>query len=276
VVVPILRVSHGSTQLTYARQLIHKIRSSAVSACSDVKFTHHLPAYLIRALIDEGFRLEGDSWRAMCEPGFLRAADRLDDSYDLRVGDLRPTAISEAEKFLWPKKVISGLTPTYVMPVRPHFARALFGQEPGQQSFLPRPDRLGLAREHVYYRSVARRLEWPARMLWYVSGVGDNGGFRAASWLDEVVTARPSALLKRFHLKGIYTEDEVKNIVKKPGGEVSALLFSRTEAFNRAVSLTEGRKHFEVLRANGFLQSTKKVDEHMFETFYRLGMELHD
>jgi hypothetical protein len=273
-IVPALRVRSGPNQLSFARQLIHQIRSSSVSIVSGLRFTGNIPDYLGRALVAEGFRHGPDGWEARCERGILRSADQFDSSSELSIGELRASAISEYEKFCWPTKLISGSTPTYIVPVQAHWARGLFGQEPGQQSLLPRPDGLGLAREHVYYRSVVRSVEWPARLLWFVTGGGNNGGFRAVSWLDEVVSARPRALFKRFGSQGIYSEGDVKGAVRKAGGEVSAMLFSRTEPFQQAISLKQAKAMFPIIGSNQFLRTTRKVDEHMFEALYRLGVEL--
>lgn len=190
------------------------------------------------------------------------------------MGDLRAAAISELEKYYWPTKLVSGQTPTYMVPVQPRWARGLFGREPGQQSLLLRPANLGLAREHVYYRSVARTIEFPARLVWYVTGRGSNTGFRAVSWLDEVVSARPRALYKRFGSQGIYTEDDVKSSVRRPGGEVSAMRFSRTETFERAISLQRARAMFPIFETSQFFRTTRKIDERMFEILYGMGMEI--
>jgi hypothetical protein len=41
---------------------------------------------------------------------------------------------------------------------------------------MPRQDRLGISREHVYYRSPRPRVEQaPARLVWYVTGSGTDG-----------------------------------------------------------------------------------------------------
>src|SRR6266516_3143452 len=94
-------------------------------------------------------------------------------------------AAAELERIWWPAKIIDSGLPTYLIPIQQAFSVDLLGVP---HSFL-RHDALGLAREHVYYRSPkGLRMQAPARLLWYISGSGPGVAYQpgvvACSQLD--------------------------------------------------------------------------------------------
>jgi hypothetical protein len=184
---------------------------------------------------------------------------------------MSPSEVSRVERVLWPLKVIGGQVPTYIVPIQRPWARALFGEEQGQPELFPRPANLSLAREHVYYRALSRTIAAPARILWWVSGGGSNGGMRACSWLEATVIGRPRTLYRRFGSLGIYEPLDVESLVSRKGGEALAMVFSRTESFRNPVSLTTAGQIFPPIRGNGYLQTSRSVDEHVFASFYQMG-----
>jgi hypothetical protein len=274
-VVHALRIRTDRDRLTFARQMLHRFREEAtMEGVPRVNVLGKTPAYLEAALIAEGYVSGQGGWIALCQPGIVDAEAQVPHvAPAVAAKELAPEEISHFERVLWPLKILTGKVPTYIVPIQPVWARALFGAEPMQPELLPRPNRLGVAREHVYYRSFTRRFTAPARLLWWVSGGGVNGGMRAFSWLEETVSARPRTLHRRFGTQGIYSESDVESLVRRKGGEALALVFSRTEPFHRRISLADARLIFPPMGGNGYLQSSQPVDEHVFGDFYRIGTE---
>ncbi len=269
-VVTALRVVSSVPQRTFCRHMADSLRRHASRhGFQKMRIDDALPPYADRALRDEGFQVGPDGWWASTTPGLL-AADDTEPIAGRLVGDLTPTEALELETQVWPTRVITGSTPTYVVPIRPGWALELLGASNSTPSLLPRPDSLGAAREHVYYRSPIRSLEAPARVLWYVSGGGAEGGFRAVSWLTAVVTAGPKSLFRRFGPRGVYSETDVLASAS-PAGLATAMLFTRTELLERPITLREARGFYSQLSQTGFLRSTRRIDEHTFVEICRRG-----
>jgi hypothetical protein len=271
----VLRVQAGSGQLTLARQLVHRLRQEgAESGASSVEFESEQPGYVSRALAEEGFRQDEQDdarWYAPCRPGIIDLTSSLElHGATHAYGATSAAEVSELERHIWPAKHLTGTVPTYVVPIQPRWARALFGHGL-QLSLTARPDHLGLSREHVYYRSAISTLEWPARLIWFVTGGGMDGGIRATSWLDDVVHGRPRTLFRRFGSQGVYKPADLEAIVRRPGGEATALLFSRTEALRRPIPLSRAKQIYDPIGSNQFLRTMRKVDEHVFGQVYREG-----
>ena len=269
----VVRVRRGIDRRTFARQLVHLLRQEAArSGCKRIVVTDEVGEYMVDSLIEEGLSPMSGGWVASCVPGLFE----LDSEHAReaiptqgRLPHMLFQSVSDAERRCWPAKFIGAGVPTYVVPIQARWARALFDADPPQAEFFGRPMGLGLAREHVYYRTYRSTLQFPARLIWYVSGEGSNRGFRAVSWLDSVVSDRPGSLFQRYGSRGIYAADDVQSLVKTKGGRATAMLFSRTEVFPNSISLRRARQLCPDMIANGFLQTTRPVDEHVFYDFYR-------
>lgn len=268
-----IRVANDRDRYAIARQLAHLSRQHCVEqGASSVVTSGHVPEYAARAFRDEGFAFGEDGWLAPCDNRVLTGSDMSPEHEDkMLVSELSPTSVSRLERERWPLKVFSGRVPTYVVPIRPAWAQALFDHDPPQPTLLHRDRRLGLSREHVYYKSKATFIQAPARLLWYVSTKDPNAGIRAASWLDSVVTDRPGSLYQRFGSQGIFTRADITSAAGKLG-EATALNFSRTELFTRHLTLRRCRDLVPEFQTSGFLTTTRQLDERMFETLYREGM----
>ena len=272
-VVSLFRIATSVHQRTFARQLAHHLRREASTKGLDQLRVEDVPAdYVARALRDEGFQLGADgTWWAHSRPGAYGPND-VEPIARRTIKDLGPADVFEVEAQVWPARVVTGHTPTYVIPIRPGWALDLLGAGTQAPSLLPRPDALGAAREHVYYRSPAPNLQTPARLLWYVSGGKAHGGFRAVSWLTNAVTARPRTLYRRFGARGVFRESDVTHAASRTGN-ATALVFSRTELFDRPIPLSEARTFYSPFKTSGYLQSTRLVDEHVFVELCRRGLQ---
>jgi GNAT superfamily N-acetyltransferase len=268
-----VRVRSGVHQLTFARQILHILREEAVSAgLARVRVEGATPDYLAAALVAEGYVTDGDLWIARCQLGLVGPGDSVPHAVPpAQASDLNAVEVAQLERVLWPLKIVGGNTPTYIVPIQPAWARSLFDEAPLQAELFPRPAALSLAREHVYYRSLNRKIKTPARILWWVSGGGSNSGMRATSWLESSVTGRPRTLHRQFGSQGVYQPADVEAIARRPGAEVSALVFSRTEVFQNPLPIAVARRVYPPLGANGYLQTAREVDEHVFVDFYQIG-----
>ena len=124
----------------------------------------------------------------------------------------------------------------------------------------------------MYYRSAISTLEWPARLIWFVTGGGMDGGIRAASWLDDVVHGRPRTLFREgsdhraYISPRIWRRSSVGRVARPP-----RFSFSRTEALRRPIPLSRAKQIYDPIGSNQFLRTMRKVDEHVFGQVYREG-----
>jgi predicted nucleic acid-binding protein len=200
------------------------------------------------------------------------------------LGDSAITAKVETanaiEHILWPAKIVDAYIPSFVVPIKPEWAKELFDERlAGQTLFGAKPE-LGLSREGVYYRAKnpSAGLKAPARVLWYVSygsRFSGTGHLRACSRLEEVVVDRPKNLFRRFRRLGIYDWEHVFDLAKRDlEKEIMALRFGDTELFENPI---EWNSLQEILRRFGCksqLQSPVQVSPKLFEELYRRGMQI--
>ena len=268
----VFRVRSGRDEHTFARQLAHRLREDAVASdCLVVRVTDDVSNEASAALQDEGYLLQHNEWIATCEQGLVKEGDQLwARAVGVPASEATPHLVSGLERRYWPAKFVSGGVPTYIVPIKSHWAEALFDDARRQPQLFSRPTTLGLSRHHVYYRSPAS-LQSPARILWWISGGGRDSGIRAVSWLDEVQTAPPDTLYRRHRRFGIYARKEIRDAAHEVHGVrvATALLFSRTELLQAGIPKERAERLYAPIARNGYLQSTRLVDEHVFEIFYR-------
>lgn len=292
--VAMLRVT-GSAARTIARHVAHLQKVCAAER--GVSLVHVADSYLspnmTSALIAEAFIHADDGWWAatICfdatadvlaskltaltdapaRLGLATAAERL------RSGVQRETA-SELERRFSPMKIAGAPLPTYLVPIRPHWAEQLFDTELSSQTLLPREDTLGMSREHVYYSGAAPGvLSAPARILWYVSAERVAGGnragtsaIRACSRLEEVVRDRPLTLYRRFSHLGTYKEKDILAAANKQGLAM-AIRFADTELLTQPITLSDLRKVAFQCGHTLVLRSPHRLSEQMFDALYHQG-----
>ena len=185
---------------------------------------------------------------------------------------------SEIEHMLWPAKLRDCDIPTFIVPIRPRWARDLFDAGLADQTWFGAKEELALNPDSVYYRAVRPRvLEGTGRILWYVSGDDKIPGtkqIRACSRLDSVETGKPKEIFHRYRRFGVYEWHHVfETAGKSLDGEVMAIRFSDTELFDTPVKRATVR---EVLQQhNGVwnnLQCPVRIPTTAFEELYRQGI----
>jgi hypothetical protein len=285
--VPLLRVAERlQTGQTIGRMLAFELRMLAlVNGCKEIRISDpHVPTKLHAGLSHDGYSREPDgAWKAYAlrACGSASILELLPPDHDL-VGILQAigTKPSNAElgqallveKWLWPAKVFDAGLQNYLVPIRPRWAAGLLGYP---HTLLSRRIDLGLAREHVYYKSPSGTLETPSRIGWYVSGSGRErvGGIVAFSHLVECETGAPDELYRKNRRLGVYSLADVRGSAR--AGLVQALRFEDTELLDAPIVLPTMRA-LAGPRQIGTLQSTTRVDTSYFEALYKEGVGVAD
>lgn len=187
------------------------------------------------------------------------------------------TTAFDYERRLWPARILGHGIRTFVVPIRPGWARELFDSRLAAQTLLPPRSELMLNTENVYYRSVAfaNGLGGRSRILWYVTAshsVGDLPAIRAVSLCDEVVTGPARDLFKVYRRLGVYDWDHVYSLAKSDAStQIMAVRFGMTLELPRPVGLRRLREAYASSHSRPMpsLQSPFPVDESLFQQIMR-------
>ena len=188
----------------------------------------------------------------------------------------------QLERKLWPIKLIDLDIPTYIIPIRRHWASQLFDFYQADQTLFGAKAELVWHRENIYYRNVKPVSEkYPARILWYVSSeskitTGRHMGIVACSYLDEVSIAPAKSLFQQFKNFGVYEWNDIYKLAERdPQKEIKAIKFSDTEVFKEIINLN---KITEILESNGKPRNTftspLEVSKEIFNQIYKIGKGL--
>ena len=277
--VPFFRTADGPLADTLARQLLFVLRQEAREAKSSVIRLDDafVSRSTIAALSDDGFLPYRGAYYAYVVDVCGVAADvqhaaveaaraaSLPPPVSIRAG-LPSIATAEVERVWWPAKVVDGLLPSYLVPIRQAFSSELLGFP---RSLFGRRSELGLSREHVYYRSPrGPSAAAPARLLWYMSGSGpgtvEPAGVIGSSQLEEIVEGSPEDLHSRFRHLGVWRLEQVQKASQ--GNVVQAFRFANTELFPRPIPLSD-------LRSMGIVapQAPLQVRSDAYLALYREG-----
>ncbi|HAF36354.1 MAG TPA: hypothetical protein DCG88_20595 [Sphingobacterium sp.] len=182
------------------------------------------------------------------------------------------------EKKLWPLKIDSNDIMTFIIPIKPRYARELFDTKSAKQTLFGASPKLIWNNENVYYRSVKPNIETlPARILWYASS--DNQSNRqkcivGTSYLDEIIVGPAKELFNKYKKYGIY--DWNKHIKPMTNGdenkEIKILKFSHSEVLQNTIPY---KQLLEILKAanqahNNFV-SPVKIKSQIFADIYRIA-----
>jgi len=165
--VGLFRVRRGDVASTVAYQLARHVRERAWERdLTEVSVSDaSLSMVCVDALLLDGFRQEGADYRADLVQGVwtrdgLKQAGWAIDGEDTRA----------IERRLWPLALVAEPVPTFLVPIRPRYAKRLFGLH-DDALWSDRKRGLGLSREHVYFSGSNRAVPpTGARLLWYATG----------------------------------------------------------------------------------------------------------
>ena len=276
-----LRCTAGAQVYAAARQMVHHLRTIvAADGPATIVVNDQIRSPVDEALRDEGFRPEGSTWRAVVQTRVFGPADPLPQELEqFGWGRLNAHLVRDYERYAWPSKVFSGDVTSYLVPIKPEYARVILGYEEPQERLFELNLRAAASRDNVYYMS-PRSLEAPARIVWWVSGGGPLGGVRAMSWLDEVERGHPRRLHRKYRHYGVLDEHQVLSAARRSrrSGQLKAtvLLFSQTEMFPEPVQIARARELCDSMNREGFFITTQKINEHTVRRFYEEGMRRHE
>lgn len=188
----------------------------------------------------------------------------------------------QLERKFWPLKLKDLSIPTYIIPIKRHWASQLFDFYQADQTLFGAKAELVWQRENVYYRNVFPVSEiFPARILWYVSSekkvtTGRDKGIIACSYLDEVSVGTAKNLFQQYKNYGIYEWKDIYKLANESlNKEIKAIKFSDTEVFRKIISLD---KITEILKQNNRVKNTftspVQVSKEIFNQIYEIGKEL--
>lgn len=187
--------------------------------------------------------------------------------------------IYNCERSLFPLKIKDQEIPCFIIPIKPHWAEALFDDHSYEVLPFFEPEyHLLMNSENVYYRSAFPNiLKAPSRILWYVSkdpNTKSKGYIRACSYIDLIFIDNPNILFKKFEQLGIYKWKDIRDMSK--GKEnVMAFLFSDTELFKKNISLKSINNQFSKTENKKFMVASPiEIRNETFVDFYTAGMQI--
>ena len=279
-VVPVLRIAGERLEHTITRQILFQVRDQARRESRGViRITEpHLGNETRRILREDGFLRLDNQWIALViracgdSSAMNTLVTRIAQQAGLQLPAFQPglsaVIAADLERTMWPAKITDSLLPTYLIPIKSAFSTDLFGIP---QALTPRPNMIGLSREHVYYRSPTPRTPAPARLVWYVTDDRRSGvaAVIGCSRLDEALTGKPVALFQRFRHLGVWQLDQVTQAAKE--GQAQALRFADTEIFERQIPLRRLRQLAANHRQTPALRSPQKITAGLFAAIYQEG-----
>ena len=187
----------------------------------------------------------------------------------------------QLEKKLWPVKFTDIELPTYIIPIKPHWAGQLFDHYIADHTLFGSKPELSWSKENIYYRSVKPVTELsPARILWYVSSEaraisGRDKSIVATSYLEQVHIGPAKILFQKFKNYGIYEWKDIYKLADQDSlKEIKALKFTDTEVFKNPVSLRSVDKIMKQFgRLTNTFASPVEVSSLIFNEVYRIGKQ---
>lgn len=260
--VPLYRVREGRAGGTVAFQLARWLRMQAVRfEMSKIQVLDSGTDSGSRAaLLMDGFGVEHEVLEASPIVGTLSVADLA-----LEGDDLVAQALS-LERAHWPLVVADLDLPTYLVPIQPRFAEALFGYQQ-DALFQIRKRSLGLSREHVYYHAegAAHIPAGPARVLWYATHDRTSTVRRvvAVSRTIETRSLEVAAAHQAYSHLGTLKLRDVAGAANKRG-VVHVIRFEDSQLLSAPLARSSLR---ELLQAHGVrepIQSLRRVPTALF------------
>lgn len=195
---------------------------------------------------------------------------------DLRVQKPSRQSAAMVERSLWPGVIRDSPLPSFIVPVQPQYAAAMFDTGLASQRLLGVDPELMFKCEHVYYKSShAPVVVAPSRVLWYVSADRDDQVRRIRGYSQVIETTIDDAktLFRQFKRLGVYEWRDVTSIAARhPRGQLMAIRFGPTRIFEPGVSRKEMEGVFSAAgQAVPPMSTAVEVSSAVFERLYDLG-----
>jgi ribosomal protein S18 acetylase RimI-like enzyme/predicted nucleic acid-binding protein len=254
----VLRVLRGRLARTLTRHLLaHAVRAFAIRGRSMAILTDNRT---LRATEDEARHLgfvsvgrsmlkwstSGATSRAAASAEVRRLSKGLAPEEALKDWADRllratpsPFADFEIENFMWPGVLLDSTLPSYIVPIKPTFARQLFDAKLNDDRLFGGDPELILTCENVYYRSArVPVVTAPGRVLWYVSADRDGAiqQLRGMSLVLDVQSGPASRMFKQYEKLGVYQWSDIRRMTgNNEQKEILAIHFGPTEIFTHPV-----------------------------------------
>lgn len=178
------------------------------------------------------------------------------------------TSDHDIERQFWPVKIADTELPSYVIPIRPHWAADLFDAGLADGGLFPADRSRALALENVYYSGSPIQIPPGARILWYVSAGVE--AIRASSLCIETVRVPAREAYRRFQRLGIYQRRHVLDLTRgDPHAPVTAYRFAFTERLRSPVSWDRLQRVLEQQQGHGNqIASPVCIPNSVFVTLY--------
>lgn len=182
----------------------------------------------------------------------------LVEKYQLTDEVLTGVSPFEIETLFFPLKIRDANIPSYIIPIKPVWAKELFDSYEATQTIFGADTRKLWNIENVYYRNRKPDVEKSgARILWYVSDdkrATRRKGIVACSYLDDCIIGKAKELFDRFKHYGVYEWNDLMRFCdSQPNKIIKVLRFSHTEIFDNVISLSTIRR---ILKQNGGSENT--------------------
>ncbi len=295
--IPLFRVFKDKLSNTIIRFIIQD--TIEISSKEDRTFTQFEDYYLTNniknALVEFGFFLFDNKWIKITLKSFYNIKqlsikmNLINNQYsgktniilkvleDIKTKSTKQKELLDIERMLWPAKIKDLDIPSFIIPIKPHWASELFDYTISNQNLYGSNPYLILKHENAYYRSCKTKvLSSPARILWYVSSskgkyIGQSS-IRACSFLDEIIIDKPKSVYNRFRRLGVY---QWKNVIEITEGNLESYLmaftFSRTELFENSINLNQLRNIWKEDGKNFHLQCPLRIESDRFFKLYNIG-----
>ncbi|MEB3343352.1 GNAT family N-acetyltransferase [Okeania sp.] len=295
--IPLMRVVDTSITATIANHLVFE--SISISAKEKRNFTKitdlFLPETVIRNIHQDGTFVEFNHTYLRANMAIAKTANQLSEDleklavslgkeYDFfrKISQLLQKKLENEnqqkelyfnlEKYLWPAKIIDANLPTWIIPIKPFWAKDLFDEELANNYLFCSKTELALKRELVFYRSKGGlKPGIIGRIIWYVSNdekfpSGTTKVIKACSRLDEVIVDKPEKLYRQFRNLGVYKlEDLIKITKNKSNEDIMAIRFSDTQIFTNYITLKELQ---DILKKQITVQGIFKITPEQFAKIY--------
>jgi predicted nucleic acid-binding protein len=295
--IPIFRLLNSNLRTTLSKHLLFKsILTSINEERGYIEITEkYLEDDLINAIEEARFIKLDNSWHKLNMKGIFNSENiyskitqneqinqiisRVNDKIKESKEDTEFIKMYNYERYLSPLKIEDFHIPTYIVPIRPHWAEQLFNDKSKEKLALFEPEyELLLNRENVYYRSANPKiLSAPSRILWYLSEnkvTKEKGSIIATSYIDEIFIDSPKKMFKQFEKLGIYKWKDISDTAGS-NEKIMAFVFSDTELFKKPISLAYVSEVFQKLESKKFMiVAPLKIKTETYLALYKQGTNL--
>ncbi|MFO1042726.1 MAG: hypothetical protein U0941_13110 [Planctomycetaceae bacterium] len=247
------------------------------------------PSDLIGRLTELGFRKDGGSYWKLCPPIVGSPTELLNRTIDHCGPDVEKvacrllspppdqtqvTAAPDLEKLLWPAKVVGSGIQTFIVAIKPRWAKHLLGTGVNDNDLYGTDMELAFNLEGVYYRSA--RQPGPtdrSRVVWYVKDDPKfdwSGRLIACSHVECVELGAAKVLFKKNERFGVYGfQDVLRTVGGDHSKDLMAIRFSNTERLASPMSYEQAKSLLsDHVPWNNF-QSPLEIPEEDFLRIYR-------